>query len=197
MFVVSPLGCDDWLAGDGGKHLLSHATAAAKVNKSSRIPIEAGDGSTRTKTTCTWRQKTPPGKCTKDNPRDFIESDIYFDRTGFNRGFQFETRWQGCSTRRNVEDEQFIKRWSFLNKARILILLLRILGRISLMFPLWVVVEEKGRFATRRSAQNIFCQMITPSHALLLWRQQITSWSISAKGTRPSLISSFIIWGRK
>ena len=136
------------------------------------------------------------GKCKKDNPRDFIESDIYFDRTGFNRGFQFETQWQGCSTRRNVEDEQFIKRWSFLNKARILILLLRILGRLSLMFPLWVVVEEKGRFATRRSAQNIFCQMITPSHALLLWRQQITSWSISAKGTRPSLISSFIIWGR-
>ena len=32
------------------------------------------------------------GKCKKDNPRDFIESDIYFDRTGFNRGFQFETQ---------------------------------------------------------------------------------------------------------
>ena len=39
------------------------------------------------------------GKCTKDNRRGFIENDIFFDRTGFNGGFQFETRWQGCSTR--------------------------------------------------------------------------------------------------
>ena len=32
------------------------------------------------------------GKWTKDNPRDFIENDIFFDPTDLNGGFQFETR---------------------------------------------------------------------------------------------------------
>ena len=35
--------CDDWLAGDGRKHLLSNG--APKVNKSSRIPIPPDHGS--------------------------------------------------------------------------------------------------------------------------------------------------------
>ena len=42
------------------------------------------------------------GKCTKDKRRDFIESEIFFDPTGFKRRFQFETRWRGCSTRRKL-----------------------------------------------------------------------------------------------
>ena len=32
------------------------------------------------------------GKCTKDNRRSFIESDIFFDPTDLNGGFQFETQ---------------------------------------------------------------------------------------------------------
>ena len=81
----------DWQEMEGSTYLATPLPPPKSINHRGyplRLEMEAPER----KQLVLGAKKHRLGKCTKDNRRSFIESDIFFDPTDLNGGFQFETR---------------------------------------------------------------------------------------------------------